>query len=241
MAALLSAVSARADAVHLRSGRVIEGQVTADGDKVVIATESGRISVPRGDVARIAQGEPPLVEAQRREAALTPHDRAGLLQLADFCREHGLGARERALLERLVALDPDHAEARRRLGYVRGPKGWVARGDRAREDAMLRRERERADLEIRHKRAEVALTEAKLAREREPAAPAKPEAPEAPAQPPAPVIVGPYYPLYPWHGAHRAPLLPPAMPPPHVSEPPFPINGVRSPQSYFDEMRGVRR
>lgn len=248
LAALLGALSAHADTVHLTSGSTLEGAVTAEGDKIIIATEAGRIAVARRDVTRIDHGEPPLVEASRREAALAPGDRAGLLRLADFCREHGLGMKERALLERLIALDPDHAEARRRLGYVRGPKGWVARTDQEREDAMLRRERERAELEIRHKRAELALTEAKLERERERPAPEPAQKPQ-PVQPAviSPLIVAPYYPSYPTpylRPPQRPPLLPPAMPPPHASEPSFPINGVRSPQSYFDEMRfggGPRR
>ena len=232
---LASSVTASADEVHLESGRSIEGEVRAQGDKVVIATESGHIAISRGDVARIEHATAPLVEAERREAKLAPDDRAGLLQLADFCRDHGLGGKERDLLQRLLVLEPDHEAARRRLGFVRTDKGWTPRREVVRREAAQDRERQQADLELRQKRTELALAEAKLAREKAPPPPPAEPTPTATTPLPtyAPLLVAPYYPgpaaAFPLRVPH------PVMPPPQVQGPAFPINGARDPASVFEE------
>jgi hypothetical protein len=236
---IFGTLQARADEVHLASGRVIEGEVTENGDRVVIALESGQITIARREVARIDHAIAPLVEAERRDAALAAGDRKGLLELADYCRTHGLGAKERVLLGRLLTLDPNHAEARARLGYVRTDKGWVTRGELAQRAAGARDQRARAALELEQKRADLALTEAKIAREKMPAAPSTPAPTAAPATPTyVPVYATPYYPMPPAWSHRQRPFT---MPAPHVSGPVFPINGVRDPRSYGDEMQRSRR
>ena len=240
LAALLAVAGvASADEVHLESGRSIEGKASAQGNKVVIAVESGHIVLSRNDVARIEHATAPLVEAERREAKLAPDDRTGLLQLADFCRDHGLAGKERDLLQRLLRLEPDHEGARRRLGFVRTDHGWEQRRELARREAAHHRESERAKLELRQKRAELALAEAELAREKKapPARAVEPARAEpAPVAVPthAPLLVAPYYPgpaaPFPLHYA-----LPSALPSPPVQQPAFPINGARDPSSVTDE------
>jgi hypothetical protein len=128
LALLLSAAApVRADEVHLRGGSVIEGRATRDGDTVVVRVESGVVRLPADSVERIDKAEASDDVAQRRRAALGPRDVQGRLELATYCREHDLRATERALLEEVIALEPNHAEARRLLGYVRTEHGWVDR------------------------------------------------------------------------------------------------------------------
>jgi hypothetical protein len=146
---LLAAGSVRADEVHLQGGSVIEGRATRDGDSVAVRVESGVIRLPADSIERIDKSETSEDVAQKRRAALGPRDIKGRLQLAAYCREHDLRATERALLEEVIALEPNHAEARRLLGYVRTEHGWVertAQEQRARDaenEAWLARERAR--------------------------------------------------------------------------------------------------
>lgn len=233
------AVHARADEVHLAGGRTIEGVATHQGDKVVITLESGSITVPSAEVLRIDKGVAPLAQVEEREAKLAADDRAGILKLADYCRDHELPAKERELLLRLIAHEPDHPAARRRLGYVRTQDGWVERSELAQKRAELSVAQRLAELEVAQKRAELSLTEARAARERE-----KPKSePRAEAPPHTPVHGQPYYPSVPYYpppavllGPHPSqPIVPPfaaPMPPPNYA-----INGMITPQSFIDDMQ----
>jgi hypothetical protein len=49
--------------------------------------------------------------------------------------------RERELLQHVLTLDPDHAEARTRLGYVRQESGgWILRDDQMRAQGMVQQD-----------------------------------------------------------------------------------------------------
>lgn len=233
-ALLLIAGSARADEIHLEGGRRIEGTATYEGDKVIVELESGRISFPRSAVQKVVRTSSALAEAQRRQAALSPNDVAGMLRLADFCRDHELRGHERALLERIVARDPDHAEARRRLGYVRTSEGWITTAELARRTDEARRARRQSELSLANQQAALKLAEAKLERERAELARTRTAATRASE----PVVVPYPYPLYapytfaPMRG--RAALSPPSGPPA------FPIPGVRDPRDTSFSLPGVR-
>lgn len=232
----LAAVSARGDEVHLTSGRVIEGATEVEGDRVIVAFESGKIVLPRQSVARIEQTRPASEEVRAREAALARDDVEGLLRLADFCRERDLRAKEHALLQRILRLSPDHEAARRRLGYVRGKEGWVtgpARPSSSERHAARREELEtkKLELELEKQRAELRLSEARLERERAALAQEREER-ARPRREERPV-----YPSY--YVAPNGPWTPPSLSPPS-GPPPFPIPGVRSPHDHSFSLPGVR-
>ena len=69
---------------------------------------------------------------RRRAAAPTV---AGQLALAQWCRRQRYFDQERAHLTAVVALEPDHALARQRLGHVRRGRDWVDADDLAEEHA----------------------------------------------------------------------------------------------------------
>jgi hypothetical protein len=76
-------------------------------------------------------------ERERNAAADTA---AGQLALADWCAENKLIDQERAHLNRVIDLAPDHAAARQRLGFVRSVsdgdgREWVSRQEIASEEA----------------------------------------------------------------------------------------------------------
>lgn len=249
-ALLLLASSARGDSIYLHGGRVIEGEASVEGDKVQVAIESGRVTFARSEVERIEKSTSALQEATQREAALRPRDVAGHLQLAEFCRAHDLLGKERELLERILLLDEDHAEARRRLGYVRHGGSWRQRSELAQQDQLARREerlaleqretelrlvraklyaeRDRQARELRDSRARATLAADERAEREKEAARARRE---AFAQP------------YPLPYAYVAPLLyagrtPPLSPP--SGPPAFPIPGVRHPSDMSFALPGVR-
>lgn len=159
---LAAAGVAHADEVHLQGGSVIEGRATRDGDTVIVRMESGEIRLPADSVQRIDKSEASDAIAQRRRAALAPRDVRGRIELAAYCREHDLRATERALLEEVIAIEPNQAEARRLLGYVRTDQGWVDRSaqQQAARDAehevwlarARAREREQARADVERER-----------------------------------------------------------------------------------------
>jgi hypothetical protein len=122
----LASAPARADRVHLVGGSVLEGKASRHGDQVVVEVAAGELRLSASEVVRIEPGESSVQEFERRFRQLAPTDGSGLLLLADFCREHGMRDRERQVLQRLLALDPDHEQARTRLGYTRVGQTWMA-------------------------------------------------------------------------------------------------------------------
>jgi len=64
------------------------------------------------------------------------------LTLANWCAQHALAAQERSHLWRVITLDPEHAEARRRLGFEQVGKEWFTA-----EDAKAMRDAEAAHKE----------------------------------------------------------------------------------------------
>ncbi len=259
---LLAVSEVEADEIHLRGGAVIEGKATAQGDKLLIELDAGRISVPLADVVRVDSKATPLERFDTQFAALDPNDVRGHMKLAAFCREHGLVARERELLTRVIELEPDHAEARSRLGYVRTERGWRTEEERMRDAGLVRHgnrwltpealateeqraaELETAKLERDRARIELQLSERRLvAQERsERQAPAR-EATDATSDAarasgvlfPLPLWPGPFG-VYPGHGCGALPCLAPPRPGP---EPSF-INGAHDPRNTTFSLPGVR-
>jgi hypothetical protein len=128
--------------VHLDNGEVIEGRATRAGDKVVIELESGQITLHADNVKNIERRESSVERFEKLYSALAPDDVAKRMQLADFCRDHDMRERERKLLQEVIARQPDHAEARARLGYVKSPgsQRWVTYAENMREQGRVQRD-----------------------------------------------------------------------------------------------------
>jgi hypothetical protein len=129
--------AARADKTYLVGGTVIEGRATRKGDKVVVEMESGEITLPADSVAKIEKSESLVSQFEARHAALRPGDVKGRLELADYCRDHDMRAREHQLLQEVLEVDPNHAAARARLGYVKTDTGWITEADSMRARGMV--------------------------------------------------------------------------------------------------------
>lgn len=82
----------------------------------------------------------------RRVRERYPLTVAGQMGLANWCEDRGLRDQERAHLTQVVELEPDHAEARRRLGFRLVGLDWISADDirasaekQSAEQAALRR------------------------------------------------------------------------------------------------------
>lgn len=253
---------ARADRVHLKGGTVIEGKVTTLGDKVLVQLESGQISLPATSVERIEESVSALERVEHKLKQLKPSDEKGLLKLANECRDQDLPDSERKVLRKLLELDPDHPEARARLGFVHTERGWITQDEARREKGLVKQDgvwltREQAfELErlktaaatakLAQQQAEAALEaqRAQLDESRASAEAARARAEEqASARVPSAssvVIVhqgapvAPVLPLVPY------PLIPRLTPPSAGFTQPMPIPGVRDPRDMTFSIPGVQ-
>jgi hypothetical protein len=239
---LLCAAQAQADRVHLSDGAVIEGKATRQGDKVVVELESGAISIPADTVERIENSVSDVQRFEAEFARLAAGDVKARLQLANFCRDHGLRDHEREMLQQIIEIAPDHAEARARLGFVHTEAGWITREQQQRAQGLVQRdgqwltqqqalelqrlqaqadlaahERDKAQAELETKRVELASRQTELDRARNNKVADEAARAQAALQAqefPAPAYVyAPYAPYY-------APVYGPAMRTGYVPYPP---------------------
>jgi hypothetical protein len=197
------ASQAQADRVHLVGGSVIEGKATRVGRKVIVEIESGELTLSADSVERIEAAESDVQRFEARYEKLKPGDIQGLMELADFCRDHEMRAREQQMLEKVIELAPDHKDARARLGYVHTDNGWLTHDDYMRSQGFVlhdgqwitrvqlieleraqaqadtaARERDKAQVELEQKRLE--LEKARASKD------ATPPSPPAPVPQPVP-------------------------------------------------------
>ena len=116
-----------ADTVHLKTGGVIENCriVKHDEASVYLRSPSGPMTVPRGEVQSVTRARSVFDAFDDYRKTLADGDVAGRYRLASWCLETGgLRPEVNELLEEVVALDPNHAQARRLLGYVAVNGTW---------------------------------------------------------------------------------------------------------------------
>lgn len=127
---ILLAAPAMADEVHLLDGRVIRGEIDVQPDGSVIVRQSyGTVTVPAEEIDAVVRDSSVAGEYRARLGRVDAASPESWVALAVWCSERDRAAEAREALERAVALDPDHAVARRLLGFVRYQGAWVAEAD----------------------------------------------------------------------------------------------------------------
>jgi hypothetical protein len=197
---LLVAGAAHADRVHLVDGAVIEGDARREGDKVVIQLDAGEITLDADTVKRIDEGPSVVDRLEALEAVEKQRGVRGWMALADFCRAEGLRTRELAWLEKVIEREPQHAEARARLGYVKDGERWIKAEEQVRARKLVEDQaqlaehaRQKAALELEAQKVALERERLKLEQER-----AEAEADASAKQPAAPYAVYGSY----WHHGH---------------------------------------
>jgi len=125
-------VVAAADEVKLKNGRTLVGIARhEEPNRVVVETRFGDIRVLESEVQAIEPGRSDIHEYKEKLDALgSCPSAAQLFELAQWAEERGLGRYVNGLLTQVVELEPDHAEARRLLGYARLDGNWMPSSER---------------------------------------------------------------------------------------------------------------
>lgn len=117
-----------ADEVVLRSGQKIQGIAREEGDRIVVEVAVGTVSFPKKDVVSVTRGRTILHDFKEKVEALAGSRKADeWYALAAWGRENGLGGRSRALVQKVLELDPQHEWARRELGFQLHKGKWMTR------------------------------------------------------------------------------------------------------------------
>ena len=125
LAVLLLAPMLCADVVVLKSGRRIEGKVVQEGETVVIRVGTIKTSFPQSQVKEVIRKTPPREELAERRERLDPKDAGAHYELGLWCLDKKLPVRAEALFRDCMRIDPNHAAARKYLGFVQRDGKWV--------------------------------------------------------------------------------------------------------------------
>ncbi len=120
-----------ADVIHLKDGRKVEGTiVTKDANKVSIQTKFGIVEFAMSEVKSIEEKKTKdqLYEEMLENAG--DRDTTALMKLVKWCKENRMSSKANKHLKQIIGLDPNHAEAREMLGYVKYEGGWVTKKER---------------------------------------------------------------------------------------------------------------
>ncbi|HXG61782.1 MAG TPA: HEAT repeat domain-containing protein [Planctomycetota bacterium] len=124
-ALLLCAFAAPADEVELTTGAVVEGRVEDLGDSIRVTRPGLSIVYPKHMVRRVTPKKTDEEVYQERSRSLGEKDLEGRLSLARWCLQKKLPAQAAQEYRKILALDPEHEEARTALGYRRHEGRWV--------------------------------------------------------------------------------------------------------------------
>jgi hypothetical protein len=127
LAFLTLATAASADELTLRNGSTFIGVVQARGDKVTIETDYGSITFKKIDVKSIVKGRDPIGEFDARiQAECSTQE---LAALAAWAVDQGLHGRAQWVYRMILAREPEHADARRGLGFEKVGGRWLTGDD----------------------------------------------------------------------------------------------------------------
>jgi hypothetical protein len=124
---------ARADIIELANGGRLEGKVVQSDDAskqnfVIDLAAGGQLTIPRSQVTRIDT----LTDAEaeyKKLARSSPDTVDDHWKMAEWCRQHKLQNDYQRHLERVLELNPNHADARAALGFRQKDGQWMNRDD----------------------------------------------------------------------------------------------------------------
>jgi hypothetical protein len=124
---------ARAEIFILASGGRVVGELVNRDEKprktyIIELADGSRMTLEAAQVESVQKAKPELLEYEkiRPDYADTVE---GQWSLAEWCREKKLPDKREVHLKRIIELEPDHADARRVLGYTKIDGKWARRDD----------------------------------------------------------------------------------------------------------------
>jgi hypothetical protein len=123
---------ARADVIVLATGGQLEGKIIQSADDktdfVIDLSAGGQLIIPRSQVTRVDSVSDADSEYHKLVRS-SPDTVEAHWKLADWCRQHKLLGEYQRHLERILELNPNHAEARAALGFREKDGQWLSRDD----------------------------------------------------------------------------------------------------------------
>lgn len=138
----LLAPAARADIFILHNDGQVRGELVNRDEnpreKYVIKTSSGgRVTLEAEQVKSVKRQT--AAEVKYDQVRLNYADTVdGQWKLAEWCRENKLSKHRRTHLERIIELEPNHAQARHALGYSQVQGRWTTQDDLMKENGYVR-------------------------------------------------------------------------------------------------------
>ncbi len=135
-----------ADEFLLKDGRRLVGQVIAEeGTQLTLRIGMATLVVERSDIVEWIDSLTPEEEYARRASEIPSGEVEARIELADWCRTQRLRHEEEEQLRQILLEEPDHEQARHRLGYVRDEAGnWAVAEELWRREAAEREDAFRA-------------------------------------------------------------------------------------------------
>jgi hypothetical protein len=129
----LASATLAADTIKLEGGRTVRGQIVdekSNNESLVVRLRTGNaeVTLARKQIQEIIREKDPLQEYEelKEKAQDTADDQ---FVLAMWCEANKLRAQRKTHLERAIELDPDHVQAREKLGYIRREGKWMTQAE----------------------------------------------------------------------------------------------------------------
>jgi hypothetical protein len=123
---LIVTVSATADELHLKDGRILSGRVLEDGDRYTVVNRDSKYAVKKSEVTELVKKRSFMDEYDDRLAALPADDAEAIFEFGRWLEENEWASRAKLAYAEVLDLDPDHKGARRALGYSLYEGAWVS-------------------------------------------------------------------------------------------------------------------
>ncbi len=115
-----------ADVVHLKDGGVVEGDVTDQGDKVIVKIKDGmEVTIDWKNIDRIEKKKSINAEYRERLAAVEDNSADGCYRLGLWCKEHGLESEARRAFDKTLEIEPGHEATHLVLGHKLLDGRWL--------------------------------------------------------------------------------------------------------------------
>lgn len=133
------AAAASADEILLENGGKLVGRATRLGDDVVVKTPTGEFRVPASQVRSITPGRTVWDDYDEKLKTANAKDAKAQLELGDWCKGKGLTPESRKHWKKAIEIDPDQADARARLGFIRYEDRWLTSDEYYKARGFVRR------------------------------------------------------------------------------------------------------
>jgi RNase P/RNase MRP subunit p29 len=114
------------DVIYKTDGGRLRGKIVKETRRsVTIETYGGRITVPKGEIARMERDGDVFRDFERKRDKLSRHDAEGWYELGTWCQDRGMHPQAIDCFHETIRIDREHEDARWELGYRRYRGQWV--------------------------------------------------------------------------------------------------------------------